>query len=67
LISTVRATAAGVTDCPSDVLAAGRKATGVRGAGFIDTVNQRITLQTEGQSVTPCGRTWMRIERTSPP
>ncbi len=37
----------------ADVLAAGRKATGVRGAGFIDTVNQRITLQTEGQSVTP--------------
>ncbi len=37
----------------NDVLAAGRKATGVRGAGFIDTANQRITLQTEGQSVTP--------------
>ncbi|UHC17114.1 efflux RND transporter permease subunit [Methylobacterium currus] len=37
----------------ADVLAAGRKATGLRGAGFIDTVNQRITLQTEGQSVTP--------------
>ena len=36
-----------------DVLAAGRKATGVRGAGFIDTVNQRITLQTDGQSLTP--------------
>ncbi|MFF8798895.1 MULTISPECIES: efflux RND transporter permease subunit [unclassified Methylobacterium] len=37
----------------NDVLAAGRKATGVRGAGFVDTVNQRITLQTEGQSLTP--------------
>jgi CzcA family heavy metal efflux pump len=37
----------------NDVIAAGRRATGVRGAGFIDTVNQRITLQTEGQSVTP--------------
>ncbi|SFG29690.1 efflux RND transporter permease subunit [Methylobacterium gossipiicola] len=37
----------------NDVLAAGRKATGVRGAGFVDTLNQRITLQTEGQSLTP--------------
>jgi CzcA family heavy metal efflux pump len=37
----------------NDVLAAARKATGVRGAGFIDTVNQRITLQTQGQSLTP--------------
>ncbi len=36
-----------------DVLAAARKATGVRGAGFIDTENQRIGLQTEGQSLTP--------------
>lgn len=37
----------------NDVLAAARKATGVRGAGFIDTANQRITLQTQGQSLTP--------------
>ncbi|MFC5563831.1 efflux RND transporter permease subunit [Methylobacterium aerolatum] len=37
----------------NDVLTAGRKATGVRGAGFIDTPNQRITLQTEGQALTP--------------
>lgn len=37
----------------NDVLAAARKATGVRGAGFVDTVNQRITLQTQGQSLTP--------------
>nr|USU32453.1 efflux RND transporter permease subunit [Methylobacterium sp. OTU13CASTA1] len=37
----------------NDVLVAGRKATGVRGAGFVDTTNQRITLQTEGQSLTP--------------
>ena len=36
----------------NDVLAAARKATGIRGAGFIDTVNQRITLQTQGQSLT---------------
>ena len=35
----------------NDVLAAGRRATGVRGAGFVDTANQRITLQTEGQSL----------------
>lgn len=37
----------------NDVLAAARKATGVRGAGFVDTTNQRIALQTEGQSLTP--------------
>ncbi|WP_232628103.1 efflux RND transporter permease subunit [Methylobacterium sp. Leaf118] len=37
----------------NDVLAAARKATGVRGAGFVDTANQRIALQTEGQSLTP--------------
>jgi CzcA family heavy metal efflux pump len=37
----------------NDVLAAARHATGVRGGGFIDTVNQRIVLQTEGQSLTP--------------
>ena len=36
-----------------EVLAAARRATGIRGAGFIDTPNQRITLQTEGQSLTP--------------
>lgn len=35
-----------------DVLAAARKATGVRGAGFIENDNQRITLRTEGQSLT---------------
>ncbi len=35
-----------------DVLRVGRKATAIRGAGFIDTNNQRITLQTEGQSLT---------------
>jgi Cu/Ag efflux pump CusA len=36
-----------------DVLNVARHATGVRGAGFIDTVNQRIVLETEGQSLTP--------------
>jgi CzcA family heavy metal efflux pump len=36
----------------SDVLAAARVSTGVMGAGFVDTSNQRITLQTEGQALT---------------
>jgi len=34
-----------------DVLNAARNATGVRGAGFIENANQRVVLQTEGQSV----------------
>src|SRR2546421_7530510 len=37
----------------SDVLAAARVSTGVMGAGFIETSNQRITIQTEGQALTP--------------
>ena len=37
----------------SDVLAAARLSTGVMGAGFIETRNQRITLQSEGQALTP--------------
>ena len=37
----------------SDVLAAARASTGVMGAGFIETANQRITIQTEGQALTP--------------
>lgn len=36
-----------------DVLASARRATGVQGAGFIETENQRVVLQTEGQSLTP--------------
>jgi CzcA family heavy metal efflux pump len=36
----------------SDVLSAARVSTGVMGSGFIDTSNQRITLQTEGQALT---------------
>lgn len=36
-----------------DVLAAARSATGVRGAGFIESPAQRIVLQTQGQSLTP--------------
>jgi CzcA family heavy metal efflux pump len=35
-----------------EVFAAARKATGVRGGGFVETANQRIVLQTEGQSLT---------------
>src|SRR5215469_818090 len=35
-----------------EVIAAARQATGIRGAGFVDTPNQRIVLQTEGQAVT---------------
>lgn len=36
-----------------DVLDAARRATGALGAGFIETENQRIVLQTEGQAATP--------------
>ncbi|HKX02590.1 MAG TPA: efflux RND transporter permease subunit [Methylomirabilota bacterium] len=36
-----------------DVLQAGRQASGVRGAGFVDTGPQRIGLRTQGQSLTP--------------
>jgi len=36
-----------------DVLAVAKQATGVQGAGFIENENQRVILQTEGQSLTP--------------
>ncbi len=36
----------------NDVLDVARRATAVRGAGFIDNVNQRVVLQTEAQSLT---------------
>jgi CzcA family heavy metal efflux pump len=36
----------------SDVLAAAQKSTGLRGAGFIDTANQRLVLQSQGQPLT---------------
>jgi len=36
-----------------DLIAAARHATGIRGAGFVDTPNQRIVLLSRGQSVTP--------------
>jgi CzcA family heavy metal efflux pump len=35
-----------------DIVAAAGRATGLRGAGFIDTPNQRLVLQTEGQTTT---------------
>ncbi len=37
----------------SDVIAAARVSTGVIGAGFVETSNQRIIIQTEGQMLTP--------------
>lgn len=37
----------------NEVLNAAAHATGIRGAGFIDTANQRIVLRSEGQSITP--------------
>jgi CzcA family heavy metal efflux pump len=37
----------------NDVVAAARRSTGVRGAGFVDTKNQRIVFQSEGQSLRP--------------
>jgi CzcA family heavy metal efflux pump len=36
-----------------DVISAARASTGVRGAGFVETRNERIVIQTEGQSITP--------------
>ena len=38
----------------TDVLAAARASTGIVGAGFIDTPNQRIVLETQGQAIDPC-------------
>ncbi len=37
----------------NDVLSAAEQATGIRGAGFIDTPNQRIVLESQGQSLRP--------------
>ncbi len=37
----------------SDVVAAARTATGVTGGGFIDTPEQRILIETQGQASTP--------------
>jgi CzcA family heavy metal efflux pump len=37
----------------TDILESAKAATGVRGAGFIDTPAQRVVIQTEGQMFTP--------------
>jgi CzcA family heavy metal efflux pump len=37
----------------NDVVAAAQKATGVLGAGFVENANQRLIVQSEGQSLTP--------------
>jgi len=37
----------------NDVVAAVRSATGVRGGGFIETANQRVLIESEGQALTP--------------
>ena len=37
----------------SDVLTAAKVSTGIMGAGFIENANQRIIIQTEGESLTP--------------
>jgi CzcA family heavy metal efflux pump len=36
-----------------EVLDSARRSTGVRGAGFVDTPNQRVVLRTEGQQLSP--------------
>ncbi len=36
----------------ADVVAAAKEATGVRGAGFVESANQRIVIRTEGQFAT---------------
>ena len=36
-----------------EVLDSARRATGVRGAGFVDTPNQRVVFRTEGQQLLP--------------
>lgn len=48
-----------------DVLNAARRATGTRGAGFIETANQRIVLQSEGQITTADQLGDMIVARTA--
>jgi CzcA family heavy metal efflux pump len=43
----------------SDVVTAARSAAGVRGAGFVDTANQRVVLEMQGQITTP--RQWAGV------
>ncbi len=37
----------------ADVVSAAKSASGVRGAGFVESATQRVLIQTEGQSLTP--------------
>jgi len=37
----------------TDVLTAARASTGIRGGGFLETANQRIVIQSDGQLLTP--------------
>lgn len=52
----------------SDVVAAASRSTGIFGAGFIDTPNQRIVLRSEGQSLDAeaLGRVVVGMAATSP-
>ena len=49
----------------AEVTAVARTATGVRGGGFIETHNQRILIQTEGQSITPAALGETVVVRTN--
>ena len=48
-----------------EVLTAARNATGLRGAGFVETANQRVILQSLGQSLSPAqiGNAIVRSQR----
>ena len=52
----------------SEVLAAGRAATGIRGAGFVETAAQRIVVETRGQAATAAelGQAILRYESGVP-
>ena len=49
-----------------DILAAAQKATGIRGAGFIDTPKQRILVRTEGQALTAEQLSHVAVVQQSP-
>ena len=50
-----------------DIVAAAQRATGVRGAGFIDTPARRVVLQLEGQAVTAAELARTPLVRQSSP
>src|SRR4051812_3365093 len=50
----------------TDILESAKAATGVRGAGFIDTPAQRIVIQTEGQMFTPAELGEVVVRKGSP-